>query len=885
MKLQRYNIVLRLAIVIALIFSFQQSFADHLKGGWMKYRYISSSATGSTYEITLYEYSDCSEPEKVDDFVAIGVFDAVTSVRIADYGAVAKKTLITESENDFGPCFDNPPTVCYLIAKYVTTVTLANNPNGYIVSSQRCCRIAGIENVPNSNDVGVTYIVTIPGTEFKNDNSPVFNMDDDAGYEKKDAVAICYNSPFTLDFGATDPDGDELVYSFCSGYTGANKLDPKPVRPSSPPYSFIPYNSGFGGDEPMGPNVSIDSKTGIISGTAPAQLGTYVIAVCVSAYRNGKYVSNTRKEIHVDVENCSLSVANLKPAYITCDGYSFNFKNETNTAPEYTYLWDFGVSEISTDTSSSKTPVYTYKDTGVYKVKLSISNDDGCESTASTQLSIFPGFTANFSVDGSCILNPYTFTDKTTTIYGKVNSWLWNFGDASVSTDTSSLQKPPAYSYVDTGIKTITLYATNSKGCLDTATQILSVTKGPQLAMKFRDTLICNIDTLPLVSSSTTNGATFKWAPTYNMDGSNTPTPFVYPKQTTLYNVEVTYKGCLTQDSVLVNVTDRVNLQMDNDTLICATDEIVLTPETNALYFNWSPTASINSVVVKDPVVTPFQTTTYRLDASIGKCNANGITNVAVAPYPAVNAGADQQICYAGQAQLNATINAEQFSWSPPASLLNSTTLTPYAGPASTTSYVLTVLDTSAGKCPKPVSDTVTITVLPKVQAFAGNDTVIVINQPLQLNATGGFSYQWSPSTFLNNSLIGNPIATFTGGVDTVSYRVKVTTEEGCTGYDDIVVHAFETVPQIFVPTGFTPNNDGRNDDIMPTIAGMKQLINFSVFNRWGQMLFTTSRGGESWDGTFKGERQPSGTYVFIAYAVDYNNKPYEKKGTFVLIR
>ncbi len=68
--------------------------------------------------------------------------------------------------------------------------------------------------------------------------------------------------------------------------------------------------------------------TGVFSGVAPSQIGTYVVAVCVDEFRKGVYIGHTRKEIHLDVENCKLGGANLKPSYITCDGFDFTFSDE-----------------------------------------------------------------------------------------------------------------------------------------------------------------------------------------------------------------------------------------------------------------------------------------------------------------------------------------------------------------------------------------------------------------------------------------------------------------------------------------------------------------------------------------------------------------------------
>jgi gliding motility-associated-like protein len=205
------------------------------------------------------------------------------------------------------------------------------------------------------------------------------------------------------------------------------------------------------------------------------------------------------------------------------------------------------------------------------------------------------------------------------------------------------------------------------------------------------------------------------------------------------------------------------------------------------------------------------------------------------------------------------------------------------AGPQATTTYFITVTDTLG--CPKPVTDSILITVIPRVQAFAGNDTSIVAGQPLQLEATGGTTYTWSPDMGMTGRTLANPVVSLGEGTDSIIYVVRAYTPEGCYGDDDIKVKVFSTLPEIFVPSGFTPNADGRNDILKPILVGMKKLDYFRIYSRWGELLYSTNEIGKGWDGTFGGSKQGSGTYVYMAQAVNYKDQVVERKGTIVLIR
>jgi gliding motility-associated-like protein len=348
--------------------------------------------------------------------------------------------------------------------------------------------------------------------------------------------------------------------------------------------------------------------------------------------------------------------------------------------------------------------------------------------------------------------------------------------------------------------------------------------------------------------------------------------------------VTLTENGCVANASIKVNVLDSISVNAGADTTICSTDTVTLRAVSQGLQYRWTPASEISgNPNIKNAIAKPTATTTYTVTANLGKCQAKDAISIAVVPYPKANAGADASICYGKQTQLVGSITGSFFKWTPSNSLSNSTTLTPTAAPTQTTQYVLTVSDTLG--CPKSVTDTVAVIVAPKVNAFAGNDTVIVANQPLQLNATGGTAYTWTPSTGMNNPAIENPIVVLGPSFDSITYKVKVGVREGCFAEDEIRVKLFKTGPDIFVPTAFTPNKDGKNDFFKPIAVGMKNISAFKVYNRWGQLVYNSSIIGLGWDGSFGGKEQAPGTYVFTAEGTDYLGKRVFKKGTVVLIR
>ena len=102
---------------------------------------------------------------------------------------------------------------------------------------------------------------------------------------------------------------------------------------------------------------------------------------------------------------------------------------------------------------------------------------------------------------------------------------------------------------------------------------------------------------------------------------------------------------------------------------------------------------------------------------------------------------------------------------------------------------------------------------------------------------------------------------------------------------DYVTIRVSQVGPDILVPSGFTPNGDGKNDIARPATPGISQLKYFSIYNRLGELIFTTSTIGEGWNGQFKGKPQPPGTYVYQAEGLDYEGNTIYRKGTIVLIR
>ena len=851
--------------------------ARHITGGELSYIYTGSSASGLNYQVTLKLYRDCfSTGAQLDPIVPITVYQKSISgssfLKNYDITMTRKDVLRLGSP---GECIDNPPAVCYEVGVYIFTVTVPESIYGYTVSFQRCCRIENMSNVAASGQVGATYTADIPGTLVLDDaplnSSPVFAT--------KDTVIVCEDNFFSYDFGATDKENDSLSYSFCSAYVGGSAREPQPNPALAPPYSAVPYAFGFGASSPMGSNVTLNTRTGLVSGVAPAS-GVYVITVCVSEYRRGVLFNVHRKDIQINVASCSMAAASLEPEYISCDGFTVDFRNRSTSSLIKTYYWDFGVAGRTDDTSTLARPSFTFPDTGIYRIALITNRSDNCSDTAFSMVKVYPGFFPGFIFSEGCKDVPIGFADTTITKYGIVNAWQWDFGVASSSADTSR-NETPRFTFSESGTYTVALTVSSSKGCMSTVRTDVVVRDRPLLSVP-HDTLMCDIDTIGITAAGARG--TYTWLPAYNMQATGA-TAIVSPDVTTTYTVSLTtVPGCTSTDTVRVKVVSFVTLNAGPDTTICLTDAVQFNPFSDGLTYTWTPAETLDDPAVKQPVATPVdKTTIYTVTAHIGKCFAADNIRVSTVPYPQVRVINDSSICYGDRIQLFSEGGAF-YRWSPAFSVSNFTVPDPLVSPPVTTTYTVSVTDTLG--CPKPTLKDVVITVIPPVPAFAGNDTVVVLGQPLQLLATGAEIYKWSPASYLNNTDIPDPVANFVSEVnDKITYSVKVSTPEGCFAYDTMNVKVFRTAPDIFVADAFTPNNDGLNDVFRATPVGIKQFDYIKIFNRWGQIMFSSNTSESGWDGTFKGKEQASDTFVWMARGTDYLGRVIEKKGTLLLIR
>jgi gliding motility-associated-like protein len=315
-----------------------------------------------------------------------------------------------------------------------------------------------------------------------------------------------------------------------------------------------------------------------------------------------------------------------------------------------------------------------------------------------------------------------------------------------------------------------------------------------------------------------------------------------------------------------------------NDGPACTGGDLQLSATGGALY-NWTgPNAfTATGTPVAITGIQPAQAGKYYVTvSSTAGCTHLDSTIVVVNPVPtAATNFTEDTVCEDDSSQLSAS-GGVGYQWIPVTGLSNPLIANPKASPPQTTQY--SVIVANAFGC-KDTAELV-ITIIPKPVANAGPDKAIFEGQSVQLsgsvNGTGN-TYSWSPAINIDDV---NSLQPRVNPPSDQQYILTAVSDFGCGNHSDAVM--VKVYKDIFIPTAFTPNNDGLNDDWK--ILGLEALDKYkvSVYNRWGEPVFQTTDQPRGWDGTLKGMAQPAGIYI---YYVERGAEKRVMKGTILLIR
>ena len=293
----------------------------------------------------------------------------------------------------------------------------------------------------------------------------------------------------------------------------------------------------------------------------------------------------------------------------------------------------------------------------------------------------------------------------------------------------------------------------------------------------------------------------------------------------------------------------------------------------------WTPGFTLDDSTSLTPIATPNVTTTYIITAnSEYNCVLKDTVTIDVSILiPVIDP--DANICDGEEVTINVS-GGTNYTWNPPVGINPTSGPTVVAKPAVTTTYTVTITDN--GGCSKDTTITITVNTPPTVDA--GADDSLRIGESLTLSPSSPNSistYTWTPPLFLSNPNSQNPIST---PAKTITYYLEVVDVNGCRAYDSVTIDV-RSVDDIYIPTAFSPNGDGFNDQFVIYPVGITEIIEFQIFNRWGQMVYQSKDFSKGWDGKFQGQEQPVGTYIYKFVGKKYDGSILNFNGNITLLR
>lgn len=557
-------------LLFILVFSAPKLYASHIVGGEITYECLGFNATTQigTYRIRMWVYRDCFNGQTGFDFDApLGVFDATTNAFVTDFN-IGNPVITNIPIVSPDPCLQAPTNLCVEQGYYEATINLPFRQNGYILTYQRCCRNSTISNVPNRT--GSVYSISLSALAQQScNNSPVFNA--------SPPITICQGFPLSVSQAATDAEGDQLVYSLCDAQDALGSNSPTatlgdPSSYDNPPFPSVPYIAPYTASNPLGTlaNVQVNSSTGLLTAN-PTTIGQYVVAICVSEYRNGVLLSQTRRDFQFNVSLCQPEIVcriqgtsiNNGETYVveSCDNNTITFINTSyDQALIRSYRWDFFLpAPTGTVTTSVMNPTQTFPGPGQYNARL-VCNDDPtipayCKDSIDIIVNIHPPRDAQFDiVIDSCDFNaPVQFRDRSVA-FGNgspIRRWSWNMAG------TTSLLQNPTRSFTNAGSNlNVSLQITDNNNCTDNIVQTMDYYPASNVIFSVNDPDGCAPHTATFTQGFVpfANNYTVQWwfGDNQTFIGANPP-PHIYQNPGN-YTVRVRITspwGCVSEDSVV----------------------------------------------------------------------------------------------------------------------------------------------------------------------------------------------------------------------------------------------------------------------------------------------------------------------------------------------
>ncbi len=628
-----------------------------------------------------------------------------------------------------------------------------------------------------------------------------------------------------------------------------------------------------------------NTATGLNAQHSYATSGVYTVKL-VSLSSNGCADSLTKQVTIFPKPSADFTINDVDQCL---PGNNFSFTNQSVIpSGSLNYSWSFGDGNSSTAINST----HNYSVAGSYNIKLIVTSNQGCQDSISKMITVNPKPTASFTVNNvsQCITgNNFTFNNSSSIASGNISS-QWTFGDGNSSPSAS-----PVHQYANPGTYTVQLIVSSDKGCSDTLQTIVKVNPNPVTDFNVVNAEQCfSGNNFTFTNLTPSNGLlTYQWDMGDGKTYASTNATHAYssPGNYIVKLKAINEFGCTQTSSknVFVNPEPVASFTVNNVNQCLKDNRYILTNNSSissgTMHYEWNFGDGYTSTESSPSHVYANEGTyTIQLKVSSNKgCIAAYSSAVTVygKPSAAFNIQDAEQCLNGNIFRMNNTSSNNspvQYTWifgdGSSANSINANKS--YQSPGT---YSIILYSKNNAGC---VSDTISRQVVVHEDPFvnAGPDQLVLEGKTINIQASASgnnLSYLWTPGRFQTGSstdpqLIIQP-------TEDITYSVTVIGTGGCRSSDQVVV---KVLKKPVIPNVFSPNGDGIND-----VWVIKYLENYpgatvEVFNRGGQMVYRTQGYATPWNGTYKGNPLPVGTYYYV---IDPKNGREKISGSITILK
>ncbi len=617
--------------------------------------------------------------------------------------------------------------------------------------------------------------------------------------------------------------------------------------------------------------------------------GTYTPYLIVNYINGCKDTSALDQNINVYGPTAGFTV----PATV-CLRNVINFADASYTDGIHaiqSWQWNNGDGGNNLQTTAAYSHVYSAG--GTYIASLKVTDAFGCTDSMSMPI-VVKGASAAFDFEenkSTCDSAIYNFADQSSMQDNDaIVQYKWNFGDGE-----SAFVKNPSHSYTqDLAKGLVSLAVSTASGCADTSIKSIQVTvpEAPEVVISVPKTVCLNE---PVNFTATQNAGTSatNWLWTFGdneiSNEQNTThtytTPSVFEVRL-IANTDVSCADTVTQ-RIAVNALPTVNA--GEDVIICAGKAVNLTASGAETYI-WQPGASLSCANCAAPVASPAATTQYYVTGTdINGCINSDTINIVVQQLQQVSVEKSAVTLCIGDSVTLAASGSDEYIWQPAATLSNPAIANPVANPSVNTIYTVTATD--AMHC-FTSSEQVTVSVVNK-PSFDISDSLLTlskgaVHQLLTSSSANVVNWLWQPQQGLSCYNCESPLLTAN---QDIAYTATATTIAGCSASDVVHIIILCNSSQLFMPSAFTPNNDGKNDRFYPLSVGSssQKVKLFAIYSSTGQSVFSkqniyTNTFADGWDGNYKSNLLGNSTFIY-KIEIECEGKIVPLTGTVTVIR